>query len=77
MTRLRKNSETDQGKGLGIGGGKGRNKGGSYSIGGYCICAKCGASMILRKAKKGNNTGNEFWGCSTFPKCRNIVNSKC
>lgn len=36
-------------------------------------CSKCGAEMVLRKATKGKNVGNEFWGCSTFPKCRNIL----
>ncbi|WP_077338582.1 NERD domain-containing protein [Pseudocolwellia agarivorans] len=36
-------------------------------------CSKCGAEMVLRKASKGKNAGNEFWGCSTFPKCRNVV----
>lgn len=27
--------------------------------------------MVIRTAKKGQNLGTEFWGCSTFPKCRN------
>ncbi|OUS04083.1 nuclease [Gammaproteobacteria bacterium 42_54_T18] len=36
-------------------------------------CSKCGAKMVLRKATKGKNSGNEFWGCSTFPMCRNVV----
>jgi restriction system protein len=36
-------------------------------------CTKCGADMKLRKATKGKNAGNEFWGCSTFPKCRNVI----
>jgi hypothetical protein len=36
-------------------------------------CSKCGAEMVLRKATKGKNVGNEFWGCSTFPKCRNVA----
>ena len=36
-------------------------------------CSKCGAEMVLRKATKGKNSGNEFWGCSDFPKCRNIT----
>jgi restriction system protein len=36
-------------------------------------CSKCGSEMVLRKASKGKNTGNEFWGCSTFPKCRNVA----
>lgn len=37
------------------------------------ICPKCGAPMVLRKATKGANVGNEFYGCSNFPKCRCIV----
>jgi restriction system protein len=36
-------------------------------------CSKCGAKMVLRKATKGKNSGNEFWGCSAFPKCINIL----
>ncbi|MBL4765845.1 MAG: NERD domain-containing protein [Colwellia sp.] len=36
-------------------------------------CSKCGANMVLRKATKGKNAGNEFWGCSAFPKCRNVA----
>jgi len=35
-------------------------------------CSKCGAEMVLRKATKGKNSGNEFWGCCSFPKCRNV-----
>ena len=38
------------------------------------ICPKCGAVMIKRKAAKGQNTGNEFYGCSNYPKCRCIIN---
>lgn len=37
------------------------------------LCPKCGAPMVLRTAKKGNNTGKRFYGCSTYPKCRGIV----
>ena len=36
-------------------------------------CSRCGAEMVLRKATKGKNYGNEFLGCSSFPKCRNAV----
>ncbi|MBA6289053.1 nuclease-related domain-containing protein [Colwellia sp. MB3u-4] len=36
-------------------------------------CSKCGAEMVLRKANKGKNAGNEFWGCSAFPRCRIII----
>lgn len=33
------------------------------------ICQKCGATLVLRVARRGNNPGSKFWGCSTFPKC--------
>jgi len=36
-------------------------------------CPRCGASMVLRTAKRGTNAGGQFWGCSSFPKCRGIV----
>jgi hypothetical protein len=36
-------------------------------------CSKCGSDMVLRKATKGNNAGNEFWGCSAFQKCNNTI----
>jgi hypothetical protein len=36
-------------------------------------CSRCNAEMVLRKATKGKNAGNKFWGCSAFPKCRNVV----
>ena len=38
------------------------------------ICPKCGKPLILRTAKKGDKTGNQFYGCSGFPKCRYIEN---
>ena len=34
------------------------------------ICPLCGSELILRTAKKGPNEGKQFYGCSTFPKCR-------
>ena len=33
------------------------------------ICPKCDEVMVVRTAKKGDNKGETFWGCSTFPKC--------
>ena len=36
-------------------------------------CPRCGASMILRTAKRGANTGDRFLGCSTYPTCRGIT----
>jgi restriction system protein len=36
------------------------------------LCPKCGSPMVLRTAKKGGNQGNQFWGCSQYPKCHTI-----
>lgn len=33
-------------------------------------CAKCDSAMVLRQSKKGAHAGSQFWGCSSFPKCR-------
>ena len=38
------------------------------------ICPRCGNPLVLRTAKKGNNAGNQFYGCSTYPKCTYIQN---
>ena len=42
------------------------------------ICPKCGGKLVLKTASKGANAGNQFYGCSNFPKCRYILseNSK-
>jgi ssDNA-binding Zn-finger/Zn-ribbon topoisomerase 1 len=29
--------------------------------------------MALRRAKRGAKAGNEFWGCTNFPACRQII----
>lgn len=36
-------------------------------------CPKCGKTMVLRKATKGANAGNQFWGCSGYPACRAVL----
>jgi very-short-patch-repair endonuclease len=36
-------------------------------------CPACGGDMLRRKASKGANAGNEFWGCSNYPKCKKIL----
>nr|WP_262498958.1 topoisomerase DNA-binding C4 zinc finger domain-containing protein [Pseudomonas sp. WS 5011] len=36
-------------------------------------CPVCSSAMQKRVAKRGANIGNEFWGCSQFPKCKGIV----
>lgn len=33
-------------------------------------CPKCGEALVFRTARKGKNAGGQFWGCSTYPKCR-------
>jgi HJR/Mrr/RecB family endonuclease len=33
-------------------------------------CPKCKALMVLRTNQKGYNAGNQFWGCSQYPRCR-------
>lgn len=37
------------------------------------LCPRCGAPMVLRTAKKGNNAGKKFYGCITYPKCKGII----
>lgn len=37
-------------------------------------CPKCGAVLVKRIAKRGEQSGREFYGCSNFPKCRYIKN---
>lgn len=34
------------------------------------ICPACGRDMLLRTARKGPQSGEQFWGCSGFPDCR-------
>ena len=36
-------------------------------------CPSCNGEMVKRKAKSGQNAGNEFWGCSSYPRCKGIV----
>lgn len=38
------------------------------------VCPKCGSAMVQRKAKRGENAGKTFWGCSNYPACRYIIN---
>ena len=36
-------------------------------------CPQCGSVMVLRTARKGANAGQQFWGCSQYPKCRKMM----
>jgi len=33
-------------------------------------CPRCGKPMALRTARKGEQAGSQFWGCSGFPVCK-------
>ena len=37
-------------------------------------CPKCNGNLILRTAHRGANAGNQFYGCSNYPKCKYIQN---
>lgn len=34
------------------------------------LCPACGGEMVKRTTKRGPKAGSQFWGCSSFPKCR-------
>ena len=34
------------------------------------ICPKCGINMVLRTAKQGKYTGQQFYACPNYPRCR-------
>lgn len=40
------------------------------------VCPSCGGRLVLRTAMKGPYAGNQFWGCSNYPKCKYIKNHK-
>lgn len=35
-------------------------------------CPKCGSALLVRTFKSGAKVGQQFWGCSAFPKCRTM-----
>jgi len=37
------------------------------------MCPKCGLPMVIRVASKGEQKGNQFYGCPNFPKCRQVL----
>ena len=38
------------------------------------ICPVCGGQLVLRTSKKGQYAGNQFYGCSNYPKCHYTKN---
>ena len=37
------------------------------------VCPKCGAPMRMRTIKKGSHQGEQFWGCTDYPKCDGTI----
>ena len=37
-------------------------------------CPICGGVMIKHVAKRGSNSGREFWGCANYPNCKGTKN---
>ena len=37
-------------------------------------CPNCGGQLVIRTATKGTWAGQQFWGCSNYPKCRYMEN---
>ena len=35
-------------------------------------CPRCGRDMVRRTTRRGPNVGQQFWGCSGFPRCRYV-----
>jgi restriction system protein len=33
-------------------------------------CPQCGSQLTIRTARRGNNAGKQFWGCSNYPRCK-------
>lgn len=38
------------------------------------ICPVCGGNLVLRTTKHGERAGEQFYGCSNFPKCKYTKN---
>ena len=52
MKEGKRTGKEGKGNGLGLGGGKGRNNGGSFGLGGFCICVKCGEKVAHQRGIK-------------------------
>jgi predicted RNA-binding Zn-ribbon protein involved in translation (DUF1610 family) len=33
-------------------------------------CPQCGNDLVVRTAKRGQNIGNQFYGCKSYPRCK-------
>ncbi|MGA2605548.1 MAG: restriction endonuclease [Verrucomicrobiia bacterium] len=37
------------------------------------FCPRCESELVVRTAERGFNRGEQFWGCSNYPRCRYIL----
>ena len=37
---------------------------------GMLKCPRCNGNLVVRTAKKGDNAGKQFYGCSRYPECK-------
>ena len=42
----------------------------AVSTAGQPLCPICQSAMARRTAKRGANSGNDFWGCTRYPACK-------
>ena len=45
----------------------------TFQGGSVPLCPKCGVEMVKRTATKGERSGQPFYGCKNYPKCRETV----
>ena len=45
----------------------------SAGVGSVPVCPKCGVSMVVRMAGRGERRGERFYGCPNYPKCRETL----
>lgn len=37
------------------------------------FCPRCGGGMVLRTSRKFDEVGTQFWGCTSFPECKGVL----
>jgi hypothetical protein len=46
---------------------------GNNGVAAVPFCPKCGVEMVVRTAKWGGRQGEQFYGCTNYPNCREMV----
>ena len=36
-------------------------------------CPRCDKEMVLRTARRGGQAGSNFWGCTSYPRCKGTL----